>query len=213
MNIRERQSSRKRKPVTLKIIADHVGLAPCSISAVLNNSPAARGIPQHTKDRVLRAASQLKYQPNFAARSLRTRRTHTVAVVSRDLGSVHFARALSSIERGVRKRGYLLIVAAWNGPHEALCDRVLELRQRGVEGLILIDAILQPGMSLPVVALEIDETPRLESGIADGRNTQTQGETAAHTLMDQIEALARVGSSSPAIFWRAPFSDMAASPS
>lgn len=202
MQLEEKRTPRRRKPVTLKMIADRVGLAPCSVSAVLNNSPAARGIPQHTKDRVLRAASQLKYQPNFAARSLRTRRTHSVAVIAQDLGSARVAPALAGVERSTRKRGYLLIVAAWDGTPEALSDHLLQLRQRGVEGLILIDASMQPNLTMPVVLMETDDTPRLEGGIADGRHVRVQGEAAANTLVDQIEALARISSPYETMFWR-----------
>lgn len=202
MQIEEKSKRRRRKPVTLKTIADRVGLAPCSISAVLNNSPAARGIPQQTKDRVLRAASQLKYQPNFAARSLRTRRTHSVAVIAHDLGSASISPALAGIERSTRTRGYLLIIAGWDGTGEALSDHLLQLRQRGVEGLILIDSPIQPNLSVPMVLVETDETPRLEGSIADGRHVQAQGERAANRLVDQIEALSRISGPYETVFWR-----------
>lgn len=75
-------ASRKTETVTLRTVAEHVGLAPCSVSAILNNSPAGRSIPQHTRDRVLRAAHQLNYRPNNSARSLRTKRTYTVALLA-----------------------------------------------------------------------------------------------------------------------------------
>ena len=57
------------KAVTLKTVAERVGLAPCSVSAILNNTEASRAIPQRTKDRVYRAASELNYRPNYWARS------------------------------------------------------------------------------------------------------------------------------------------------
>ena len=46
-------TARRAGIVTLRTVADKVGLAPCSVSAVLNNSPAALAIPQRTKNRVL----------------------------------------------------------------------------------------------------------------------------------------------------------------
>jgi len=53
----------------------------------MNNSPAAVAIPQRTKNRILRAARQLtNYRPNFSARSLRTKRTYTVALIASDFG-------------------------------------------------------------------------------------------------------------------------------
>ncbi len=65
--------SEKKSAVNLRTVAARVGLAPCSVSAVLNSTPASFSIPQHTKDRVFRAAAELNYQPNFSARSLRTK--------------------------------------------------------------------------------------------------------------------------------------------
>jgi len=58
--------------VTLKTIADYLGLTPGTISAVLNNTRAADRIPQRTRDRVIVAARELNYSPNPLARALRT---------------------------------------------------------------------------------------------------------------------------------------------
>jgi DNA-binding LacI/PurR family transcriptional regulator len=78
---------RSTETVTLRTVAESVGLAPCSVSAILNNSAAGMSIPQHTKDRVLRAANQLNYRPNYSARSLRSKRTYTVALLAPDLAA------------------------------------------------------------------------------------------------------------------------------
>jgi DNA-binding LacI/PurR family transcriptional regulator len=203
MQVEEKRNLRKRKPVTLKTIANRVGFAPCSISAVLNNSPAARGIPQHTKERVLQVAAQLKYQPNFAARSLRTRRTHSVAVMARDLSCARAACMVAGIERSTRGRGYLLVIAAWDGASGSLNEHFLQFRQRGVEGLILIDAAMQPDLSLPAVMVETTESLDVGGGM-DGCHLQAQGESAAHALVDQIEAFARVSNACEGMFWQTP---------
>ncbi|MGZ4816504.1 MAG: LacI family DNA-binding transcriptional regulator, partial [Terriglobales bacterium] len=84
--------SEKKPVVSLRTVAERVGLATCSVSAVLNNTPASRGIPQHTKERVFRAASELNYRPNLWARSLRTKRTRLVAAVATDIGGAPVAR-------------------------------------------------------------------------------------------------------------------------
>lgn len=55
--------------VTLKSVAQHLGLTPGTVSAVLNNTKAARTIPENTRKRIIEAARQLDYQPNFLARS------------------------------------------------------------------------------------------------------------------------------------------------
>ena len=58
--------------VTLRTVADFLGLTAGTISAVLNNSRAAHRIPQTTKERIFAAARELNYQPNALARALRT---------------------------------------------------------------------------------------------------------------------------------------------
>jgi DNA-binding LacI/PurR family transcriptional regulator len=85
-----------KKQVTLKDVADHVGLTPGTISAVLNNAAASQRIPQTTRDRIMSAARELNYQPNVLARALRTGR----ALVSPDPGQL------------ANDRGALVIVGA-----------------------------------------------------------------------------------------------------
>ena len=43
-------------PVTLKMLSDHLGLSPATISVVVNRSPVARAIPRATQERILEAA-------------------------------------------------------------------------------------------------------------------------------------------------------------
>src|SRR5580658_11087479 len=82
-----KKSSSPREPkVTLKTIANHLDLAMGTVSAALNDSAAARSIPEHTKQRILNAARELNYQPNYFARSLRLRRTFTIGVIADQIG-------------------------------------------------------------------------------------------------------------------------------
>src|ERR1700758_1653449 len=67
-----KKPNKKQSRVTLKTVANHIGLTPGTISAVLNNTYAARRIPQSTKDRIFAAVREFNYQPNPLARALRT---------------------------------------------------------------------------------------------------------------------------------------------
>ena len=51
-----RRGIHKPQRVTLKTIAEHLSLTPGTVSAALNNSAAARSIPERTKKRILTAA-------------------------------------------------------------------------------------------------------------------------------------------------------------
>ena len=83
-------SAPKGEPrVTLKTVAEHLGLTPGTISAALNNSAAASSIPERTKKRILAAAKDLNYRPNYFARSLRLQRTYTIGVIAEEIGDAY----------------------------------------------------------------------------------------------------------------------------
>src|SRR5881628_1898035 len=92
--------------VTLKAVAVHVGLSAGTVSAVLNDAPSAKHIPQQTRDRIVAAARDLDYRPNFFARSLRKRRTLTIGVIVHAIGDSYGSSVIAGIETGARKQSY-----------------------------------------------------------------------------------------------------------
>jgi DNA-binding LacI/PurR family transcriptional regulator len=131
----ETTNLKKTTRVTLKTIAEKVGLTPGTISAVLNNTRAAERIPQHTRDRVITAAREMNYQPNPLARALRT--GHPIsnshagefsaargALVI--VGTHQFERALTAIQQAglrvpddVSVLDFFDVPAAWEHPRFA----------------------------------------------------------------------------------------------
>src|SRR5260221_7421401 len=76
--------SRPGKPakrVSLKVLADRLGLSPATVSLVMNRSAVADSIPQETKGRIFAAAHKYHYRPNFVARSLRMHRSFIICVI------------------------------------------------------------------------------------------------------------------------------------
>ena len=61
------------KPVTLKVLSEHLGLSKTTISMVLNNAPGAKTIAPATRQRVQDAAARFQYRPNLHAQLLGTR--------------------------------------------------------------------------------------------------------------------------------------------
>ena len=132
----------EKKAVNLKTVAARVGLAPCSVSAILNDTEAARAIPQKTKDRVYRAAAELNYRPNILARSLRTKRTRMVAVVAPCLGRSGVAQVVAAIQRRLHQSGYLLVLATYDvSDRQDLC---VHFQQRGIEASSRLTATCPP---------------------------------------------------------------------
>ena len=96
----KKRKSRISEPgrVTLREVAERVGFAPGTVSAVLNDAPSARAIPEHTRKRIHAAANDLNYRPNFLARSLRKRRTYTVGLIIEEIGDAYGAMVIRGVE-------------------------------------------------------------------------------------------------------------------
>ncbi|HUO16311.1 MAG TPA: LacI family DNA-binding transcriptional regulator [Verrucomicrobiae bacterium] len=148
-----RKSGQKPGVVTLKMVAQHLGLTPGTVSAVLNNAPSARSIPQETKARIHAAAKELNYRPNFFARTLRNKRTYTIGVIAEEIGDSYGAAVISGIEQYLRKRDYFFLTVAHRHNPELFHRYSQILSERGVEGIITVDTIIQEPPALPVVAV------------------------------------------------------------
>jgi DNA-binding LacI/PurR family transcriptional regulator len=152
--IRKRRGGRTTKPVvTLKAVAERVGLTAGTVSAVLNASEASKVIPQHTKDRILKAARELNYKPNFFARTLRSKRTYTVGVIAQEIGDAYSGPIIAGIESYLRDRGYFFLTGIHRHDPKLFDQYSQLLLQRGVEGFITIDLNLPHSLALPTVAV------------------------------------------------------------
>lgn len=96
----------KKSTVTLRSVAEHVGLTVSTISAVLNSSSASHSVPESTKKRIVAAARDLNYSPNFFARSLRVKRTYTIGVILEEIGDPYGSLIMSGIEGYLRKQNF-----------------------------------------------------------------------------------------------------------
>jgi DNA-binding LacI/PurR family transcriptional regulator len=148
-----RKVGQKPPVVTLKAVAQHLGLTPGTVSAVLNDSPSARSIPQATKNRIHAAAKELDYRPNFFARTLRNKRTFTIGVIAEEIGDSYGGVIISGIEEYLRKKDYFFFVVAHRHDQDLLSRYSQMLSQRGVEGIITVDTTVQEEPSLPTVAV------------------------------------------------------------
>lgn len=139
--------------VTLKAVAQHLGLTPGTVSAVLNNTKAARTIPENTRKRIIEAARELNYQPNFLARSLRVKRTYTVGVIVEEIGDAYGSLIVGGIEPFLRESNYFFLTVAHRHDPKLLRSYSQLLTSRGVEGLITIDTSIEEEPALPTVAV------------------------------------------------------------
>jgi DNA-binding LacI/PurR family transcriptional regulator len=153
MVVQSKKPGLKSEVVTLKSVAQHLGLTPGTVSAVLNDSPSARSIPHETKERIRNAARELNYRPNFFARTLRHKRTYTIGVIAEEIGDSYGSPIISGIEQYLRKRDYFFLTVVHRHDPELLARYSHILSERGVEGIITVDTTVQETPMLPTIAI------------------------------------------------------------
>lgn len=114
-----------------KDVAKLAGVSQATVSRVLNNS--ARVDPA-TRDKVLQAIEQLQYYPNLIARSLVTRSTRTIALISGTLKNGFFVETTDAIVQYATSHGYRTMVYFQEDKLEDVFDHVLGSK---VSGLLL----------------------------------------------------------------------------
>jgi len=139
--------------VSLKFLAEHLGLSQAAVSFVINRSPAAKSIPQRTQDLIRAAARELNYRPNHLARSLRKQRSFTIGVVVPEISEGYAALVMSGIEDHLLQEGYFYFVVSHRHRDELIQEYPLLLQQRAVEGLIAVDTALAEELDVPTVAV------------------------------------------------------------
>ena len=129
-------------PVTLRDVAARAGVHPATASRALN--PETRIlVSEDTAQRVLDAAEALGYTPNPVARSLRTRRSHTVGVLIPDLNNPLFPPIVRGLEDRLAANGYVALIG--NTDSDDQRERMVfdQMRARHVDGLVLATARLR----------------------------------------------------------------------
>ncbi len=147
-------SNRRRRP-TQADVAKRAGVSQTTVSLVLNNS-AMMTVPEETRQRVIAAMQALSYIPDRTARSLRTRKTYSIASIIPDITNPFYP----AFERGIQdiadQSGYDLITYNTDGVLEKEQRCLRSLQQRQIDGIVAVFFHLTARDLLPL----------LESGIA-----------------------------------------------
>jgi LacI family transcriptional regulator len=138
---------------SLKKLADYLGLAPATISLVLNGSAVADTIAPETKKLIFAAAHKFNYRPNFFARCLRTRRSLTIGVMVPEVSEGYNAMVLGGIEDHLMQAGYFYLVASHRFRQDLIDEYPQLFLYRSVDGLIVVNAPWHRNLDIPVVTV------------------------------------------------------------
>ncbi len=128
------------KRITMQQVADEAGVSRTTVSFVLNNTPNVN-ISAATRARVWQAVANLNYARAFAARSLATGRSQTVAFILRQMPDELLVNAflgglLSGVSQAISTDNYRLLFEAVG--HDTPAGAYTELvRTQRVDGLII----------------------------------------------------------------------------
>jgi DNA-binding LacI/PurR family transcriptional regulator len=120
---------------TMRDVAQLVGVSVQTVSAVVNDKP---GISNETRERVAIAIDQLGYSPYSVARSLRTRRTNTIALIVSDIDNPSFSAIASAAEDYVHGFGYSLVVYNTRDSVERESSYIRTAIERWVDGVLFV---------------------------------------------------------------------------
>jgi LacI family transcriptional regulator len=127
------------RPATLRDVAAAARVHPATASRALN--PETRIlVSEDTARRVAEVAAELGYRPNPVARSLRTRRSHTVGVLIPDLNNPLFPPIVRGLEDRLATAGYVALLGNTDGDSGKEQIIFEQMRARHVDGFVLATA-------------------------------------------------------------------------
>lgn len=159
-------------PATIHEVATAAGVSVATVSRVFTSSA---GVREPTRERVMRAARELGYRPNRAARGLITGRTGNLGLVVPDLGNPYFHAVLKGAQARAREADYAVFIA--DSQERAVHERALvEAMAKQVDGIVLCSsrltrprlAELVPGQPVVLLGRRVPGLPSLTLDSADG---------------------------------------------
>lgn len=122
---------------TMRDVAKLAGVSIKTVSRVINDEPA---VSETLKAKVLTAAQQLGYRPNFTASTLRrsSNTTGTIALLLKNVANPFSAALLRSIEDVARQRDVVVISASVDEDDERERRLSQTFLSRNVDGLIIV---------------------------------------------------------------------------
>jgi LacI family transcriptional regulator len=128
-------------PVSLADVAEAAGVSIATASRVLtgSNHPVA----EKTRQRVLKVAEELGYQPNLIARGLRTEQTLTIGIIVENILSPFIPPIIRAIHDYLREYDYfgIIINSDWNPAAEI--EAIEHLARRHIDGIIFVESYLR----------------------------------------------------------------------
>lgn len=130
--------------VTIKDVARAAQVSVATVSRTLNGHG---NVAEDVRRRVLAVANDLRYTPHAAARSLSSRRTHTLGVVLPDLHGEFFSELVRGVDLVAREHRLHLLVSSYHGRPDEQVSALRAMRGR-VDGLLVMSPYVEAQTSI-----------------------------------------------------------------
>ncbi len=120
--------------INIKNVAEKAGFSTATVSRVLRDYP---GVTEKTRQKVLKAVSELNYEVNAVARSLRQKKTNSIGIIVGNVLSQFYSVIAKSVEDTNNKFGYNTILCNGDENPEKELNYLKILKSNRVEGIIL----------------------------------------------------------------------------
>jgi LacI family transcriptional regulator len=127
---------------TIHDVARLAKVAPITVSRVINNSGY---FSAEIRDRVEKAVAELGYVPNLLARSLRSKRTDTLALILTDITNPFFTTLARGVEDTASEAGFTVIFCNTDESESKEARYLQVLLQKQVDGFLLVPAQSKQG--------------------------------------------------------------------
>lgn len=130
---------------TIMDVARKCGVSKTTVSVILNDSPASSRVPKDTQDRVRAAAEKLGYRPNWRARALASRKTHTIGVLYAPPMPLvvrgNYEGIMAGINEVLSQRGYHMLFVPLGDNTEEWGRLLLDQR---MDGCLVLSRLREP---------------------------------------------------------------------
>jgi len=171
----------------IREVAKRAGVSIATVSHVFNST---RPVSDEVRHRVQQAAADLRYYPNYLARSLTTKKTGTVGMVVSDMSNPFFAELIHGVEKTLSAQQYnLMICNTEDNPYKEE-EYLRLLMAKRVDGIVAavasekwatLQAAEHADFPLVFVDLRIEGVLR---PIVCGANEQGAHQGVAHLIAD-----------------------------
>src|SRR5690606_20625943 len=126
-----------KKKISLKDIAQKVGVSTALVSYVLSGKEKEGRVGQEMAEIIRETAKKLNYQPNQIAKSLKSGRSYTIGLIVADISNPFFAHIARTVEDEAKNDGYTTIFGSSDENSEKSQHLIDALINRQVDGFII----------------------------------------------------------------------------